>query len=115
MKVGAVIGQASSPGWFVSEMPKPGAAFQSALAAAAWKVLSLRRHELAVLVLELRERDAVLLGVGVFDIADRVRHLLHERGDALVALAALADRPLHRGVGAGAALPTRPRPATGRW
>ncbi len=40
MKVGAVIGQASSPGWLVSEMPKPGAAFQSAPAAAAWKVLA---------------------------------------------------------------------------
>ncbi len=40
MKVAAVIGQASSPGWLVSEMPKPGAAFQSALAAAAWNALS---------------------------------------------------------------------------
>ena len=36
MKVAAVIGQAFAPGWLVSEMPKPGADFQSAPAAAAW-------------------------------------------------------------------------------
>ena len=96
-----MIGHASSPGWFVSEMPKPGADVQLALAAAAWKALVIGLRELAALVLEQRERNAVLLGVGVFDVADCVRHLLDRRGDALVALAALADRPADRSSGAG--------------
>ena len=52
-----------------------------------------RRDERAVLVLELGGRHAGLLGVGVLDVADGAVELLHARGDALVALAADADRP----------------------
>ena len=43
MKVAPVIGHACAPGWLVSEMPKPGAEVQFALAAAAAKVWSSGR------------------------------------------------------------------------
>src|SRR5205085_9392805 len=47
----------------------------------------------------------VLLGVGIFDVADRVPGLADIAGIAFIALGADADRPLHRGAGADLGLP----------
>ena len=57
------------------------------------------------MVLDQGVGELVLLGVGVFDIADRVRDLLDRGRDAFIALAADADGPLHRGVVADLRLP----------
>ena len=70
-------------------------------AAAAAKLVDARLDPRAVLVLQLRGGHAGLLGVGVLHVADRAAELLHAGGDALVALAADADRPGDLLVGAG--------------
>ena len=49
----------------------------------------------------------VLLGVGIFDVADRALRLLDVVRDALVALGADAGRPLDRRAGADLRLPLR--------
>ena len=98
MKVGLVIGQDSAPGWSVRMTPMPGADAQSALAAAAWKASLTRRDRLAVLVDQVGVGQLVLLGVGVFDVADRALRLHHVVGDAFVALGADAGRELDRRV-----------------
>src|SRR6266513_304665 len=49
------------------------------------EALVVGRHEIPVLVLQQRVGHLVLLGVGVFHVADRPLDPLHERGDALVA------------------------------
>src|SRR5262249_53374748 len=51
--------------------------------------------------------ELVLLGVGVFDVADRALGLRDVVGDALVALGADAGRPFDRGVGTHVRLPFR--------
>src|SRR3954468_10375722 len=67
--------------------------------------LQRRRDEVAGLVLQVREREAVREGVGLLDVADRAVVLLDAGGDAVVALGAGARRPLDRLVDAGAVLP----------
>jgi hypothetical protein len=65
----------------------------------------VRGDEVPVLVLHQREGHLVLLHVGVLDIADGVRQALHERCDALVALAAGTRGPVHGGAFTDLALP----------
>src|SRR3954447_25368959 len=67
--------------------------------------LQRRRDEVAGLVLQVREREAVRERVGLLDVADRAVVLLHAGRDAVVALGAGARRPLDRLVHARAALP----------
>src|SRR4051794_25521915 len=67
--------------------------------------LERRRDEVAGLVLEVREREAVRERIGLLDVADRAVVLLHAGCDAVVALRARAGRPLDRLVDAGAVLP----------
>src|SRR5690606_23332205 len=59
------------------------------------KAFLTRLDELAVLVLQLGPGQLVLLGVSVFNVADRVLQLAHISGHAFVALATLTGRPLH--------------------
>ena len=66
-----------------------------------------RGDGLAVLVDHLGVGQLVLLGIGIFDVADRALGLADVVGDAFVALGADADRPLDRGVGADLGLPVR--------
>src|SRR3954451_11049411 len=66
-----------------------------------------RRHELARIVLHVGEREAVLQGIRLFDVADGARRLLDGGGDAVIALGARAGRPLHRLVGADLRAPLR--------
>jgi hypothetical protein len=61
----------------------------------------------AVLVLQLGVGDVVLLGIGELDVTDRVGDLLDGCRDALIALAALAYRPVDRGADAERSLPRR--------
>ena len=70
------------------------ALLQLAFEAAAWNVAMVGLDEIAVLVAELRRGQVVLLGVGVFDIADPADGVLDEGGDAVIALAADAGRPV---------------------
>ena len=69
--------------------------------------LERRGDVLAGLVLDVGEREAVLQRVGLLDVADGALGLLDRGGDALVALAAGAGRPLDVLVDPGAALPFR--------
>src|SRR5690606_36453299 len=62
-------------------------------------------HEVAGGVLQARVGELVLQRVGQLDITDAALDLLDVGGDALVALAADTDRPLHRGAFAHAVLP----------
>ena len=55
-----------------------------------------RRDEIAGRILQQRIGHVVLHHIGIFDIADRIRDLLHVAGDALIALAADAGRPVDR-------------------
>src|SRR3954454_9857837 len=66
--------------------------------------LQRRRDEVAGLVLQVREREAVREGVRLLDVADRAVVLLDAGGDAVVALGAGARRPLDRLVDAPAVL-----------
>ena len=75
----------------------PGAFFQSAPAAAALNVLSSGATNAPSWFCISAYGHLVLLGVGVLDVADRAVEALHVGGDALVALAADAGRPFHRG------------------
>jgi hypothetical protein len=61
MKVGAVIGQASAPGWLVSEIPKPGRRAPVGVRGRGLEGLGLGRDELAILVLELGDGIAFCL------------------------------------------------------
>src|SRR5512140_1297252 len=60
-----------------------------------------------VVVLELGSGQLVLIGVGQLHVADGAFVLLHQAGDALVALAAQPRRPVHAGGLAGTGLPLR--------
>ena len=64
-----------------------------------------RLHGLAGLVDHRRIGQLVLLGVGIFDVADRVLGLADIAGNAFIALGADAGRPFDRGAGAGLGLP----------
>src|SRR5438552_3329125 len=55
-----------------------------------------RRDEVARLVLHRAVGDLVLQRVNQLDVADRAGRLLHQSGDAFVALRADARRPAHR-------------------
>src|SRR5207237_1132530 len=52
----------------------------------------IRRDGRAVLVEHTDRRQLVLLGIGIFDVADRALGVLHVIGNALVAFGADADR-----------------------
>ena len=65
----------------------------------------VRDHEIAGDVLQNRVSHLVLLGVGIFHIANRTGQTLDEGGHALVALAAETNRPLRRGAGTDLGLP----------
>src|SRR3954469_10332688 len=67
--------------------------------------LQRRRDEVAGLVLQVREREAVRERVGLLDVADRAVVLLDAGGHPVVALGAGARRPLDRLVDARAVLP----------
>src|SRR5689334_6155114 len=67
--------------------------------------ISACSDELAAGILHSAKRDLVLQRVDELDIADRVWRLLDQTGDAFVALAADADRPVDRRVDADFALP----------
>ncbi len=77
MKVAAVIGQDFAPGSSGQNLvtPIPGAFAQSALAAAAWKADMTGSTALPSLLIILAFGQLVLLGVGVFDVADRALRL----------------------------------------
>ena len=82
-----------------------------AAAAAAAAVTDVDRgaHELAGRVLHRAVGDLVLQRVDQLDVADRARRLADQTGDALVALAADADRPVDRGRDADlSSTPARP-------
>ena len=64
-----------------------------------------RLHGLAGLVDHRGVGQLVLLGVGIFDIADRVLGLADVAGNAFVALGANAHRPFDRGAGTDLGLP----------
>src|ERR1700689_1915273 len=64
-----------------------------------------RLHGLAGLVDQRSKGQLVLLGVGVFDVTDRVLGLADIAGDALIALGADAGGPFDRGAGADLGLP----------
>ena len=64
-----------------------------------------RLHGLASLVDHRRIGQLVLLGVGIFDVADRVLGLADIAGNAFIALGADAGRPFDRGAGAGLGFP----------
>src|SRR6266516_5234537 len=66
-----------------------------------------RRNVLAVLVDHVGMGQLVLLGIGVFDVADRTLGLGDVVGDTFIALGADADRPLDRRVEANLRLPLR--------
>ena len=78
---------------------------QSALEAAAWNAATVGCTVLPALLIIARVGQLVLLGVGVFDIADRVLGLADIAGDAFIALGADAGRPFDRGAGADLGLP----------
>src|SRR2546423_1747930 len=59
------------------------------------EALGVGLHETAGLVLHYRVGHLVLQRIGIFDIADRSRDLLHIAGDALIAFAADSGRPIH--------------------
>ena len=66
-----------------------------------------RLHRLAALIDQGRIGQLVLLGIGIFDIADRVLGLADVAGDAFIALGADADRPLDGRALTDLALPVR--------
>ena len=69
--------------------------------------LAARGDELAGVVLEQGEGELVLQRVGVLDVADGAVDAAGVRGHALVALAADAGGPVHRGLLAHLGLPVR--------
>ena len=84
------------------ETRKSAGMFLASAAAAAVTLAKIRLDEFAVGVLNAAIGNLVLHRVDQFDVADRIRRLLHESGNTFVALAAKANRPIH----GGAALPT---------
>src|SRR3954462_4324691 len=66
-----------------------------------------RLHPRSVVVLHLRDRQLVLIRVRQFDVSNAAFVLLDEAGDALVALAAEASRPVDALAGSRTALPLR--------
>ena len=111
MKVAPVIGQdlRARPGWS-ARCRSPAPRSSRRLRGGGREGLVVRRARTGrPCSATARSGDVVLLGVGVLDIADRVGDLLDGRGDALVALAALADRPVDRGADAERSPSTRAR------
>ena len=64
-----------------------------------------RAYRLAGVIDHTRVGQVVLLGIGIFDIADRVFGLADVAGNAFIALGANARRPFDRGAGADLGLP----------
>src|SRR5690606_2945823 len=71
------------------------------------KAFLTRLDELAVLVLQLGPGQFVLLGVSVFNVADRVLQLAFVSSHAFVTLATLTGRPLHSLAFTNLGLPVR--------
>ena len=107
MKVAAVIGQDFVAGLVGQDQVEAGRVGPVGVGGGGLERLDRRRDGLAGLVDHVGVGQLVLLGVGVFDIADRALGAGDIVGDAVVALGADADRPFDRGRLADLGLPVR--------
>src|ERR1039457_358691 len=108
-KGGASDGPAGFARLVGENLVKSGCIFPVGAGCCRLEALVVGGDKLTLPILQLSERQLVLLGVSVFDVADRGFEALHERGDPLIPLAARTGggRPGHRGATADFVLPLR--------